>query len=100
MRNQKKHGKLRTVPKGTQVWSIKNQANIFLSEDSLIEVTHTTTLSDDYIFAKPKQEIFKHSPVGSGIIGKGTDEWGLLWSQTKRFKKSKPFSTQWIRREV
>lgn len=67
-----KVGNLRMIKKGSKVWSIHNQANIILTEDSIVEVGNTCHGSD-YVFVKPKQLLFPHTIPG--ICGIGTDEW-------------------------
>ena len=74
-------GENRLIPKGTIFWSIKNQTNIMLDEDSIIEITHTCTGSDA-VFVKPKQLIFNMIGYIPTLIGKGTDEWVISYSKT------------------
>lgn len=74
-------GEKRTIPKGSRIWSIKNQANMILDSDHLVEIKHTC-IGSDYVFVKPIQVIFDSPGMIPGIIGKGVDEWGLSYSDT------------------
>lgn len=79
--NEIKIGENRLIPKGTKVWSIKNQINILLDEDVIVELKHTC-IGSDTVFVKPKQLIFNMIGYVPKLIGRGTDEWGLSYSKT------------------
>ena len=79
--NEIKIGENRLIPKGTKFWSIKNQTNILLDENAIVEVKHTC-IGSDVVFVEPKQLIFNmigHIPT---LIGRGTDECELSYSKT------------------
>lgn len=79
--NEIEIGEYRLVPKGTKFWSISNQTMILLDEDAIVEIKHTCYGSDG-VFVKPKQLIFNMVGFIPTLIGKGTDEWQLGYSQT------------------
>ena len=86
-------GKLRLIKSGNTVWSIKNQANIILSKDTIVEIKHTGH-GNDYIFVKPMQLLFAHSIPGCGLLpcicGLGTDEWLLDYKNTEDYEIPSP----------
>jgi len=82
-----KVGDHRTLPKGTEVWSIEYQTMISFPEDQIIEVTHTTCYGDLF-FGKLKQVIFQH--MFPGIIGKGIGEIETYFSKTTDFTIPEP----------
>lgn len=86
---QNKIDELRLIPKGTKFWSVKNQRNIILDEDAIVEIKHTC-IGNNGVFVEPKELIFNmigHIPT---LIGKGTDEWSLNYSSTLPYTISKP----------
>lgn len=85
-----KVGKLRLLPKGTEVWSINNQANIIITKDTIVEIKHTVFGNDDYVYVQPKQVIFNMVGFIPTLIGLGCDEWGILYSQSKKYNLPKP----------
>ena len=80
-------GDYRTLPKGTEVWSIEYQTNIIFNEDKIIEVTHTTVYGDMF-FGKLKQVLgvlmFPY------LIDQGSAEIETLFSKTTDFKMPEP----------
>ena len=82
-----KVGKLRLIKSGNAVWSIKNQANIILYKDTIVEIKHTG-FGNDYVFVKPMQLLFAHSIPG--ICGLGTDEWLLDYKNTEDYEIPSP----------
>jgi len=82
-----KIGKLRLIKKGTSVWSIANQSMIILVNDSIVEIAHTC-YGNDVVFVKPMQILFPLTIPG--IIGKGTDEWSVSYSFTKKYTMPEP----------
>jgi len=80
---------LRLIPSGSSVWSIKNQANIILAEDSIVKVAHTC-YGNDAVFVKPMTLIFNlpgHFPT---LIRKGQDEWSINYNNTEAYKVPEP----------
>ena len=82
-----KIGKLRMIKAGAKVWSINNQANIILAEDSIVEVKHTCH-GNDYVFVKPMQLLF--ALTIPGICGRGKDEWGVSYKNTEKYEIPPP----------
>ena len=78
-----KVGTLRLIKSGTTVWSIKNQANIILTEDTIVEIKHTC-YGNDGVFVKPMQLLFAH--MIPSICGLGTDEWSLSYKNTEAYE--------------
>jgi len=78
-----KIGKLRMIRKGNKVWSISNQANIIVSEDSIVKIEHTCH-GNDVVFVKPMQLLFEH--MIPGVIGKGSDEWSISYKNTESYE--------------
>jgi hypothetical protein len=87
--NNIKIGEYRLVPQGTAFWSINNQTNLISTKDEIVEIKHTC-FADNLIFVKPKQLLF--NTIGSipTLIGKGTDEWELSYSQTLPYTIPEP----------
>jgi len=82
-------GEYRLIPKGTPVWSIHNQLSMILSDDEIVEITHTVVVGD-YVYCKPKQLLFNipgHIPT---LIGRGQDEWGIQYSKTESYCVPEP----------
>jgi hypothetical protein len=79
-----KIGENRFIPKGTKFRSIKNQTNILLDEDAIVEVKHTC-IGSDVVFVEPKQLIFNMMGYIPTLIGRGTDEWELSYSKTLEY---------------
>ena len=82
-------GELRLILKDTLFWSIKNQTMISTNEDEIVELKHTC-YGSDYIFVKPKQLIFQCPGSIPGVIGRGSDEWGIDYSKTLPYKIPEP----------
>ena len=78
-----KVGKLRLIKSGSTVWSIKNQANIILSKDTIVEIKHTCH-GNDNVFVKPMQLLFAH--LIPSICGLGSDEWALDYKNTEEYE--------------
>ena len=74
-------GEYRLIPKGTKFWSIKNQTDILLDEDAIVEINNTCHVTDA-VFVKQIQLIFNFNGYYPTIIGKGSDEWLLSYSKT------------------
>jgi hypothetical protein len=74
-------GEYRLIPKGTKFWSIKNQTDILLDEDAIVEINNTCH-DTDAVFVKQKQLIFNFNGYYPTIISKGYDEWSLSYSKT------------------
>lgn len=75
------------IKAGSKVWSISNQANIILVEDSIVEVKHTCHGSDA-VFVKPMQILFQHTIPS--ICGRGKDEWGVSYENTEHYEVPPP----------
>jgi hypothetical protein len=82
-----KVGNLRMIKKGSQVWSIHNQANIILTEDSIVEVGNTCH-GNDYVFVKPMQLLF--ALTIPGICGRSKDEWSVSYENTEHYEVPPP----------
>jgi hypothetical protein len=65
-------GTYRLLPKGHKIFSIKNQLNVQLIEETIIQITHTMYNSKEYVFAKPIYQC----PMG-GVMDIGCDEWSI-----------------------
>lgn len=81
---------LRTVPKGTRIWSIHNQAYMILDEDAIVEINHTICGSEDWVYGEQRQVIFNHPGFVPTVISKGKDEWGFLLSDTTPYEVPGP----------
>lgn len=84
-----KINEIRLIPKETIVWSIKNQSNIRLVDDTIVQIKHTC-IGNDTVFVEPRQLIFNmigHIPT---LIGRGTDEWSLNYSNTLPYNIPSP----------
>lgn len=79
--NEIKIGENRLIPKGILFWSIKNQMNLLLDEDVIVEVKQTC-VGSDVVFVEPKQLIFNIIGYLPTLICRGTDEWQLSYSKT------------------
>lgn len=82
-------GELRLIKAGSRVWSIKNQANIILSEDSIVKIAHTC-YGNDAVFVKPMQLLFNLPGHIPGVCGRGADEWSLIYSNTEPYEVPAP----------
>lgn len=78
-----KVGTLRLIKSGSTVWSIKNQANIIVSKDTIVEIKHTCH-GNDIVFVKPMQLLFAH--MIPGICGLGSDEWSIDYKNTEAYE--------------
>jgi hypothetical protein len=79
--------KLRTIPKGTKVWSIQLQNNVIFDKDIVVKITNTVYHNDDHVFGFICEELFKH--IIPGILEHKNKQLSFRYSETKKFKKSK-----------
>jgi len=79
-----KNGENRLIRKETKLWSISNQANIILDEDTIVTI-ECTTIGSDSVFVKPKQLLFNFPGYIPTLIGRGVDEWSLSYSKTESY---------------
>lgn len=79
----------RLIKKDTIVWSIKNQSNIKLVDDSIVEITNTCYNSDG-VFCKPMQLLYNLPGYIPTLIGRGSDEWSFLLSSSEPYTISEP----------
>jgi len=89
IQTKNKIGELRFIFAGTKVWSICNQCTISFDEDKIIKIKHTGYPSN-IIFVEPMQLLFNlpgHIPT---LIGRGTDEWSLNYSDTLPYTIPEP----------
>lgn len=84
-----KIGSYRLIPSGASVWSIANQSQIIVSEDTIVEVAHTCH-GNDGVFVKPMQLLFNMPGQIPTLIGRGKDEWSLSYSATLPYTKPEP----------
>jgi hypothetical protein len=82
-------GENRLIPKGTKFWSVKNQTNIMLDEDSIVEVV-VTYIGSDVVLVKQKELLFNRVGCIPGLITKGVDEWEISYSQTLPYTIPEP----------
>ena len=74
-------GQYRIIPKGTEFWSIKNQSILTSIKDEIVEIKHTCHGSDG-VFVEPQQLLYNFAGFIPALIGKGSDEWSLRYSET------------------
>lgn len=86
---KEKVGQLRLLKSGSKVWSISNQANIKLTEDSIVKIKHTC-YGNDGVFAEPMQLLFNLPGYIPTIIGKGRDEWSFLFEDSIPYEIPSP----------
>ncbi len=68
---------LKLIKTGAKIWSINNQMNFILERDVIMEITHTTSISEYVVFGKPMQLLFNIPGYIPTLIGCGTDEWSF-----------------------
>ena len=73
-------GTYRLIPEGSKIFSIHNQRFLITTLDTIIEITHTVSYSEDFVYGKPKQELL------SGLLDLGQDEWGFNLLVTKEYE--------------
>ncbi len=83
-----KIGELRVIPKGTKVWVIALQENMFFEKDVIVEITHRFFNNNKNCFGKLKLVLFEYSGI-PGLVDKANGDIMFSYNETKPYKLPK-----------
>jgi len=86
---KEKIGKLRLIKAGKKIYSINNQTDFILINDTIIEIKQNC-VDSDYIYVKPQEILFNMPGMIPGIISKGVDEWAISYNETEQYELPPP----------
>lgn len=83
-------GDLRIIKSGSKVWSIDNQMNLSLCEDTIVRVNQKV-IGDTIVFVSPMSEVFNMPGQIPGVVEQGKDEWSLDYDSTEPYEIPNPY---------